>query len=85
MLSIAILFFALRGRSRRWGVAAACIIFAAFIGLAGCGGGGSSSVPPPPPPPPPPPAAVVPVAVTITGTSTTGQVSHTTTIMLTVQ
>ena len=82
VLSIAIFLFALRGRNRRWGVAAACIIFAAFLGIAGCSSSPSSN---PPPPPPPGPAAVVPVAVTITGTSTAGQVSHSTTIMLTVQ
>src|SRR5579863_3432312 len=84
LLTIAALLFMVRRGNRRWGAAAAaCVIFAVVLGIAGCGGG--SSTPPPPPPPPPGGSAVVPTAVTITGTSTTGQVSHTTTVMLTVQ
>ena len=80
LLSFAILFFALRGKNRRWAVVAACIVFAAFLGIAGCSGSSSSNSNNPPPPS----GAVVPVAVTITGTSTTGQVSRSTTVMLTV-
>lgn len=83
LLTVLVFFFALRRGNRRWGMAAACFVFAAFLGVAGCSSSPSST--PPPPPPPPPSSAVVPTAVTITGTSTAGQVSHSTTIMLTVQ
>jgi subtilase family serine protease len=81
-LMIALILVVTPRRNRLWSTAAACVIFLAFIGMAACGGGGSGT---PPPPPPPPPNVVQPVAVTITGTSATGHVSHTTTIMLTVE
>jgi subtilase family serine protease len=80
--AIAMIFVVTRRRNLRWSTAAACVIFLIFMGLVACGGGSST---PPPPPPPPPPNVVEPVAVTITGTSATGNVKHTTTIMLTVE
>lgn len=80
--AIAMILVVTRRRNRRWSTAAACAVFLFVVGIAACGGGGSST---PPPPPPPPPNVVEPVAVTITGTSTAGKVSHTTTIMLTVE
>ena len=83
--AFAIIFLFTRAKNRRWSTAAACAVFLMAIGIAACGGGSSSSggggggggggtttV-------------VEPVAVTITGTSTTGQVAHTTTVMLTAE
>ncbi|HXW56439.1 MAG TPA: hypothetical protein VEJ67_11860, partial [Candidatus Cybelea sp.] len=86
LISIAVFFFSLSRKNPRWGVAIAGIVLVAFIGIAGCGGGSSSStgggggggggggsgV-------------VGPQAITITGTDTTTNVSHTTTVLLTVQ
>src|SRR5580658_10043440 len=79
--AIAIILLITRAKNRRWSTAA-CAVFLMAVGIAACGGGGTSSgggggggggtTP-----------AVEPVAVTITGTSTTGQVAHTTTVMLT--
>jgi subtilase family serine protease len=86
-LAIAIILLITRSKNRRWSTAAACAVFLLTVGIAACGGGGSSSsggggggggggstttV-------------VEPVAVTITGTSTTGKVSHTTSVMLTAE
>jgi subtilase family serine protease len=84
--ALAIILLITRGRNRRWSTAAACVVFLLSIGIAACGGGGSSSsggggsggggttaV------------VVEPVAVTITGTSTTGKVAHTTSVMLTAE
>lgn len=85
--AIAIIVLITRGKNRRWSTAAACAVFLLTVGIAACGGGGSSSsggggggggggtTP----------TAVEPVAVTITGTSTTGKVSHTTTVLLTAE
>ncbi len=42
MLSIAILLISFRRRNRRWGFAAASLVFLAFLAVAGCGGGSSS-------------------------------------------
>jgi subtilase family serine protease len=85
VFAIAIILLIMRGKNRRWSTAAACSVFLMAVGIAACGGGGSSTsgggggggggtttV-------------VEPVAVTITGTSTTGQVAHTTTVMLTAE
>jgi len=85
--AIAIILFITRGKNRRWSTAAACAVFLLTVGIAACGGGGSSSsggggggggggstT-----------TAVEPVSVTITGTSTTGKVSHTTSVMLTAE
>ncbi len=80
-LAMAMIFALTRRKNRRWSTAVACVAFLAFMGMVACGGGSST----PPPPPPPPPNVVQPVAVTITGTSATGNVKHTTTIMLTVE
>jgi subtilase family serine protease len=83
--AIAIILVITSGKYRRWSTAAACLVFVMAIGIAACGGGSSSggggggggggSTP----------TAVEPVAVTITGTSTTGKVSHTTTVLLTAE
>jgi|HubBroStandDraft_1064217.scaffolds.fasta_scaffold02425_4 subtilase family serine protease len=81
-LAMAMIFVFARRKNRRWSTAAACVALMLMMGIAACGGGSSSSNPPPPPPPPP--NVVQPVAVTITGTSATGHVNHTTTVMLTV-
>ena len=81
--AITIILLITRGRNRRWSTAAACVVFLMSVGIAACGGGGSSSsggggggstttV-------------VEPVSVTITGTSTTGKVVHTTSVMLTAE
>lgn len=82
--ALAILLLITRGKNRRWSAAAAaCAVFLMAVGIAACGGGGSGSgggggggggntV-------------VEPVAVTITGTSTAGQVAHTTTVLLTAE
>jgi hypothetical protein len=85
--AIVIILLVTRGKNRRWSTAAACVVFLMAVGIAACGGGSSSSsggggggggggttVP-----------AVEPVSVTITGTSTTGKVSHTTSVMLTAE
>lgn len=81
-IAIAIILLITSSKNRRWSTAAACAVFLMAVGIAACGGGGSSSNPPPPPPPP---NVVEPVAVTITGTSTAGKVSHTTSVMLTAE
>jgi Pro-kumamolisin, activation domain len=84
-ISVAIFFFSLSRKNRRWGLAIASIVFLAFVGIAGCGGGSSSSgggggggggggT-----------GAFGPQAVTITGTDTTTNTAHTTTVLLTVQ
>jgi subtilase family serine protease len=84
--AIAIIFLGTCGKNRRCSTAAACAVFLLSVGIAACGGGGGgggsggggggggggTTV-------------VEPVAVTITGTSTTGQVAHTTTVMLTAE
>jgi hypothetical protein len=85
--ALVIILHVTRGKNRRWSTAAACVIFLMVVGIAACGGGGSSSsggggggggggttttV-------------VEPVSVTITGISTTGKVSHTTSVMLTAE
>jgi subtilase family serine protease len=82
--AIAIILLIIRAKNRRWSTAAACTVFLLSVGIAACGGSGSSSgggggggggtatV-------------VEPVAVTITGTSTTGKVSHTATVLLTAE
>ena len=77
----------LRGKNRRWSTAAACAVFLLSVGIAACGGGSSSSsggggggggggttttV-------------VEPMSVTITGTSTSGKVARTTSVMLTAE
>ncbi|HEY4949915.1 MAG TPA: S53 family peptidase [Candidatus Acidoferrales bacterium] len=79
--AIAIILLISASRNRRWSTAAACAVFLMALGIVACGGGGSSSSNSPPPPP----NVVEPVAVTITGTSTAGKVSHTTTVMLTAE
>jgi hypothetical protein len=81
-LAIAFILVVTRRANHRWSTAAACVALLVMMGIAACGGGGSST---PPPPPPPPPNVVQPVAVTITSTSATGNVKHTTTVMLTVE
>ena len=81
-LAMAMIFVLARRKNRRWSTAAACVAFLLIMGIAACGGGGSST---PPPPPPPSPNVVQPVAVTITGTSATHNVVHSTTVMLTVE
>jgi subtilase family serine protease len=85
--AIAVILLSTRGKNRRWSTAAACAVFLMAVGIAACGGGGTSnsggggggggggSTT----------TVVEPVAVTITGTSTTGQVAHTTTVMLTAE
>jgi subtilase family serine protease len=83
---IAIILLITCGKNRRWSTAAACATLLMAVDIAACGGGGSSSsggggsggggstaV------------VVEPVAVTITGTSTTGKVIHTTTVLLTAE
>ena len=85
--AIVIILLVTRGKNRRWSTAAACVVFLMTVGIAACGGGSSSSsggggggggggttttV-------------VEPVSVTITGTSTTGKVVHTTSVMLTAE
>ena len=85
--AIVIILLVTRGKSRRWSTATACVVFLMTVGIAACGGGSSSSsggggggggggttatV-------------VEPVSVTITGTSTTGKVVHTTSVMLTAE
>jgi subtilase family serine protease len=87
VLALAVVLLITRGTNRRWSTAAACAVFLMTVGIAACGGGGSSSsggggggggggttttV-------------VEPVSVTITGISTTGKVSHTTSVMLTAE
>jgi subtilase family serine protease len=81
--AIVIILLVTRGKNRRWSTAAACVVLLMAIGIAACGGGGSSSsggggggatT-----------TAVEPVSVTITGMSTTGKVSHTTSVMLTAE
>ena len=88
VLALAIILLVTRGKNRRWSTAAACAVFLLSVGIAACGGSGSSSsggggsggggggttaV------------VVEPVAVTITGTSTTGKVVHTTSVQLTAE
>jgi subtilase family serine protease len=80
-LAMAMIFVLARRKNRRWSTAAACVALVLMMGIAACGGSSSGT---PPPPPPPPPNVVQPVAVTITGTSATHNVVHTTTVMLTV-
>jgi subtilase family serine protease len=80
--AIAIILLISASKNRRWSTAAAFAVFLMALGIAACGGGSSSSNPPPPPPPS---NVVEPVAVTITGTSTAGKVSHTTSVMLTAE
>jgi hypothetical protein len=85
--ALVIILLVTRGKNHRWSTAAACVVFLMAVGVAACGGGSSSSsggggggggggttT-----------TAVEPVAVTITGTSTTGKVSHTTSVMLTAE
>jgi subtilase family serine protease len=82
-----IILLVTRGKNRRWSTAAACAVFLLSVGIAACGGGSSSSsggggggggggttttV-------------VEPVSVTITGTSTSGKVARTTSVMLTAE
>ena len=87
VFAIVIILLVSRGKNRRWSTAAACVVFLMAVGVAACGsgsssssggggggGGGGTTVP-----------AVEPVSVTITGTSTTGKVSHTTSVMLTAE
>ena len=85
--AIVIILLVTRGKNRRWSTAAACAVFLLSVGIAACGGGSSSSsggggggggggttttV-------------VEPVSVTITGTSTSGKVARTTSVMLTAE
>ncbi len=84
--AIAIILLITRGKNRRWSTAAACAVFLLTVGIAACGGGGGGggrgggggggggTTP-----------VVEPVSVTITGTSTTGKVSHTATVLLTAE
>jgi subtilase family serine protease len=83
--TIAIILLVTRGKNRRWSAAAACAVFLMSIGIAACGGGSSSSSGGGGGGGTTTTTAVEPESVTITGTSTTGKVSHTTNVMLTAE
>jgi Pro-kumamolisin, activation domain len=80
-LSMAIFFFSLRRQNPRWGAAIGCIVFLAFIGIAGCGSSSTTTKTTTTTTTP----TSEPQAITITGTDMTTNTTETTTVLLTVQ
>jgi hypothetical protein len=67
-------------RRRRWSSVLALLVLASLITIVGCGGGGGSSGPPPDPGTP-----LGTFPVTVKAADSTGVLSHTVTVTLTVQ